>query len=86
MEYVNRILRVMLLALLSPLMVALFVVGIATLPLTYGLICAYFYVKDGNDFNNKEANYYTDVVFDFFMEGVWQLPTKYILKFKQYED
>jgi hypothetical protein len=83
MEYVKRVLRVLAIALLSPLMVASFCIGIASMPLTYGLICAYFYVKDGNEFNHhKEADYYTDVVFHFFMEDIWNLPTKYILKLK----
>lgn len=82
MEYVKRILRVLVIALLSPLMVATFCIGMASIPLTYGVICAYFYVKDGNEFNNKEADYYTDVVFNFFIEGIWHLPTKYILKLK----
>jgi hypothetical protein len=82
MEYVKRILRVLVIALLSPLMVATFCIGIASMPLTYGIICAYFYIKDGNEFNSKEADHYTDVVFDFFMEGIWSCPTKYILKLK----
>lgn len=83
MEYVKRVLRVLAIALLSPLIVGAFCVGIGTMPLTYGVICSYFYVKDGEDFNRKEADYYTDAVFDFFMEGIWHLPVKYILNFKQ---
>ena len=82
MEYVKRVLRVLAIALLSPLMVASFCIGIASMPIIYGLICAYFYVKNGNEFNHKEADYYTDVVFHFFMEDIWHLPTKYILKLK----
>lgn len=82
MEYVKRVLIVLVIALLSPLMVATFCIGIASMPITYGLICAYFYVKDGNEFYNKEADYYTDVVFNFFMEDIWHLPTKYVLKLK----
>lgn len=82
MEYVKRTLRVLAIALLSPLMVATFCIGIASMPLTYGFICAYFYIKNGNEFNNKEADYYTDVVFNFFIEEIWHLPAKYILKLK----
>jgi len=82
MEYAKRILRVLVIVLLSPLMVATFCIGITSMPLIYGLICSYFYIKDGNEFNEKEVDYYTDVAFDFFMVGVWKLPAKYILKVK----
>lgn len=81
MEYIKRFLRVLAVAFLSPLIVATFCVGMVSMPLTYGLICAYFYVKGVNEFN-KEADYYTGVVIDFFMEDIWNWPTKYILKLK----
>jgi len=83
MEYVKRVLRILAIVLVSPLIVGAFCVVIGTIPLTYGIICAYFYVKDGENFNHKEADYYTDAVFDFFMEGIWNWPVKYILNFKQ---
>lgn len=82
MEYVKRVLRVLAIALLSPLMVAAFCIGIVSMPLIYGIIMAYFYVKDGNKFDEEEADYCMNVVFDFFIEGIWQWPTKYILKLK----
>jgi hypothetical protein len=82
MKYFTRILRALALVLLFPFIVAVFFVGLASMPLVYGTICIYFYVKDGDSFNSKEADYYTDVVFHFFMEWIWDYPRKYILKLK----
>ena len=80
MKYVTRILRILAMILLFPFIVGSFCIGMVMMPLVYGTICIYFYVKDGDSFNSKEADYYTDVVFHFFMEGIWDYPRKYILK------
>lgn len=86
MERAKRILRILIVILISPITVAVFCVGIGTMPITYGVICSYFYIKDGGDFNVEDADCYTDAVFDFLMEDMWHLPAKYILKLKKYED
>jgi hypothetical protein len=82
MEYIIRILRVLCLVLVLPIIFAISCVGIAMTPPTYGAISAYFYVKDGNNYNSKNSDYYTDVVFHFFMETIWVWSINNILKVK----
>lgn len=82
MKYIIRILRMLCLVLAQPIFFAVSCVGIAMMPFTYLAISAYFYVKDGNNYNSKNSDYYTDVVFHFFMETIWEWPIKNILKVK----
>ena len=82
MKYIIRILRVLCLVLVYPIIITAFCVGIVMTPFTYLAISSYFYVKDGNNYNSKTPDYYTDVVFNFFMETIWEWPIKHVLKLK----
>jgi hypothetical protein len=80
MKYIIRTLRILVLVLLFPLILVVFFAGLVIMPLVYGTICIYFYIKDGNNYNSKNSDYYTEVVFHFFMDGIWVWTIKHILK------
>lgn len=82
MKYIIRVLRLLCLVLVQPIIFAVSCVGIAMMPFIYLAISAYFYVKDGNNYRSKNPDYYTDVVFHFFMETIWAWPIEKILKLK----